>query len=191
MYMNLVHWKKDEIFRAILASVGVVGIVLAAATVPNAALFLKPLVSKKSSKSIRQRSLEESLRRLMRQRITEFVVQNGKTFLRVTEKGRKRMKRFEFAEMRLDIPRAWRGIWTVILFDIPEYQKTARDALRRKLKELGCFQYHRSVFVHPSSCEDDIDFVVEFFQVSRFVIRFETNSLGNQEYRARRFFGLK
>ena len=101
------------------------------------------------------------------------------------------MRQFEFEEMKLDIPSARGGIWTVVLFDIPEYQKTARDALRRKLKELGCFQYHRSVFVYPASCEDEIDFISEFFQISRFVIRFETKSLGNQEYRARRFFGLK
>ena len=77
-----------------------------------------------------------------------------------------------------------------MLFDIPETKKTARDALRHKLRQLGCFQFHKSVFVHPAPCEDEIDFLAELFNIQEYVTVFRTPSLGKQEYRAYRFFGL-
>jgi len=181
---------KEEIVRAILAVLGVAGIVVAVATVPNAALLLKPFIRKRHKRAIADDSLERSLRRMAKKRIVEFSVRNGKTYLQITENGRKKLKQIEFESMKIEMSRSWNGVWTVILFDIPEYQKTARDALRRKLKDLGCYQYHKSVFVHPVSCDDEIDFVAEFFEVGRHVIHFETRSLGNQEHRARRFFRL-
>ena len=183
--------KKEEIVRAILAALGVLEIVVAVAAVPNAALLLKPLIRKIHKRAIVDDSLERSLRRMAKKRIVEFSVRNGKTYLQITDNGKKKLKEIQFESIKIEMSKSWNGVWTVILFDIPEYQKTARDALRRKLKDLGCYQYHKSVFVHPASCGDEIDFVAEFFEIGRHVIHFETRSLGNQEHRARRFFGLR
>ena len=182
---------KEEIVRAILVALGVLGIVVAVAAVPNAALLLKPLIRKIHKRAIVDDSLERSLRRMAKKRIVEFSVRNGKTYLQITDNGKKKLKEIQFESIKIEMSKSWNGVWTVILFDIPEYQKTARDALRRKLKDLGCYQYHKSVFVHPASCGDEIDFVAEFFEIGRHVIHFETRSLGNQEHRARRFFGLR
>ena len=182
---------KEEIVRAILVALGVLGIVVAVAAVPNAALLLKPLIRKIHKRAIVDDSLERSLRRMAKKRIVEFSVRNGKTYLQITDNGKKKLKEIQFESIKIEMSKSWNGVWTVILFDIPEYQKTARDALRRKLKDLGCYQYHKSVFVHPASCGDEIDFVAEFFEIGRHVINFETRSLGNQEHRARRFFGLR
>lgn len=182
---------KEEIVRAILAALGVVGIAVAVAAVPNAAILLRPLIRKMHTRPIADASLSRSLRRMAKKRLVEFSMRNGKTYLQITESGKKKLKEIRFDSMKIEMAKSWNGVWTVILFDIPEYQKTARDALRRKLKELGCYQYHKSVFVHPASCGDEIDFVAEFFDIGRHVIHFETRSLGSQEHRARRFFGLR
>ncbi len=181
---------KKEITRTILATIGVAGILIAAATVPNAALVLKPFIDKNRKKKYRKRSVEQAVRRLRDQRLVEFREAGDKTMLSITERGRKRLREFNFEEMKLTSPQTRNRVWTIILFDIPEYKKPARDALRRKLKELGCYQYHRSVFVYPAPCRDEIDFIGEFFGVSRYVIHFETPTLGNQEKRALHFFDL-
>ncbi|HCX28109.1 MAG TPA: hypothetical protein DHI91_03145, partial [Candidatus Portnoybacteria bacterium] len=57
----------------------------------------------------------------------------------------------------------------MVLFDIPERQKPARDALRSKLKRLGFFEFQKSIFVHPFSCKDEIEFLIEFFQIKSYV----------------------
>ena len=183
-------WDRGELMKAVLGVIALSAVSLAIATVPNAALLVKPFLEKKRWHRVKNQSLNRAIERLKGDRLVKFIVKEGKIFLQITEKGKKRLRDFEFDSMALQVSRKWNGVWTVILFDIPEYKKTARDALRRKLKELGCFQYHRSVFVHPSSCRDEIDFVANMFDVSPWVIHFETASLGNQEYRARKFFDL-
>ena len=177
--------------RVILGALGVGAVVVAAAVVPNAAQALGSLLDNHSKAMRRNRSLEQAIRRLRERRLVEFVSQDGKVQLQITEAGRKRLRRFEFEDMRLALPARWDKQWTIILFDIPEREKAARDALQRKLREIGCSQFHKSVFVHPADCADEIDFVTETFLVSRYVTHFRTPSLGSQEYRVRRHFALR
>ena len=54
-------------------------------------------------------------------------------------------------------------------FDIPEKFKIARNALREKLNDLGFLKYQKSVFIYPYECKDEIDFIIEFFEVKPFV----------------------
>ena len=182
--------RKGEIAKAILFCLVVAGAVSLAATAPNAFLLLKPLLEKGSTRRVNKESLRRAIKRLHEKKMISLSVKGGKTILEITEKGKKRVREFEFDEMALEIPKKWDKRWTIILFDIPETRKVVRDALHRKLVELGCYQFNKSVFVYPSSCDDEIDFVSEFFSVSPYVTHFETFSLGVHEYRARKFFGL-
>ena len=43
----------------------------------------------------------------------------------------------------------WDGKWRVVVFDVPERRRAARDFLRRQLKLLGFRQLHKSVWVSP------------------------------------------
>ncbi len=182
--------EKKEVVKAILAAIGVAAVIVAVATTPNIALLLKPLIEHGRRRQFRKRSIEQAVRRLHKQRLIEFAEKGGKTSVQITERGKSRLREFNFEELKLVLPQSRNRVWTIILFDIPEYKKAARDALRRKLKELGCYQYHRSVFVYPAPCRDEVDFVGEFFGVSKHIIHFETPTLGNQEQRALDFFDL-
>lgn len=184
---------KGTIAKAVLLTLAVAGAVILAAAAPNAIALLKPLIKRmQKTATVDERLLQRAIARLKKRRLVRFVHKGDKTILEITEEGKRRVREFEFEAIKFDAPtrQTWNGRWTIILFDIPEYQKRARDALRRKLKALGCYQYHRSVFVHPSSCGDEIDFLAEFFEISRHVIHFETSTLGTQEHRARKFFHL-
>lgn len=167
------------------------GLVAATVMLPGLAIALKPLLTKKHS-GIKRLSIERALRRLKTRRMVQITLDaGGNETLSITEAGRVRLRRLEFEDLILKIPKSWDGYWSVILFDIPERHKTARDALRMKLRSLGCFQYHKSVFVHFVPCEDEVDFIAETFQIRRYVTVFRTRSLGHQEHRAYRHFHLK
>ncbi|MBI3627599.1 MAG: hypothetical protein HY220_02540 [Candidatus Sungbacteria bacterium] len=181
--------KRGEIVRGVLAVLAVSAVVLAAATFPGAAIALRPFFKRKSNK-MKQRSVEAAVKRLKERRLVEIVMKNGTETLSITERGRGYLKRLDFDLRRLPVPKHWDGHWTVILFDIPETERKGRDALRIKLKQLGCFKFHKSVFVHPADCEDEIDFVTEIFGIRRYVTVFRTKQLGHQEYRAVRYFEL-
>ncbi len=47
---------------------------------------------------------------------------------------RKYLKTFDIDDMVLNRPEHWDGKWRLVIFDVPEEHKKARDALRRKLK---------------------------------------------------------
>ena len=69
--------------------------------------------------------------------------------------------------LRLDTRRPWDGRWRMIVFDIPDSKKGARDALRRKLQELGCYRLQESVLLVPYECEHEIDFLCTVFDINR------------------------
>ena len=87
----------------------------------------------------------------------------------LTERGKKRALTFNFSRMKVKAPPVWNGLWHIVIFDIPEKYKWARLALRDKLLDLGFFQYQKSVYIHPFPCEDEVDFVAQFFEVGRYV----------------------
>lgn len=175
--------------KATLMVLGAGGLILLAATAPNAIQALAPLIQKKRGKT-NVRSLERALRRLQNERLIEFVSEKGKTYLKVTEHGKKRLREFEFDALKLGIPTSWDKNWTIVLFDIPESKKPARDALGRKLRDIGMYTLHRSVLVHPIDCRDEVDFIVKTFGLEKFVIHFRAPSLGYGEVRARSNFEL-
>src|SRR3989344_4682297 len=45
--------------------------------------------------------------------------------------------KFKIDEMEIKKPAKWDGEWRIVIFDIPERFKKAREALRKKLKDLG------------------------------------------------------
>lgn len=87
----------------------------------------------------------------------------------LTEKGKKRALTFNIDTLKLPTDEKWNGCWHGVLFDISEKSKSAREALREKLRELGFYPLQKSVFVYPYPCREQIDFIVEFFGVRRFV----------------------
>lgn len=106
--------------------------------------------------------------------------EDGSIEIILTEKGKSLALKFNFDEMKIKEPAVWDNKWRVVLYDIPERKKKAREAFREKLKELGFYELQKSVFVYPFLCKDEIDFVVEFFEIRNFVYYGEINNLSNE-----------
>ena len=70
--------------------------------------------------------------------------------------------------------------WINHIFDIPEKFKKSRDALSRSLKRMGFYQLQKSVLVHPFECGKEIDFMVEFFNIHKFVRRILAENIDNE-----------
>ena len=70
----------------------------------------------------------------------------------------------------------------MVLFDIPEKRKPAREALRKTLKRLGFYEFQKSVLVHPYECQDELDYVIEFFRLRPYVRTMEVVALDNEPH---------
>lgn len=99
----------------------------------------------------------------------------------LTKDGRKKALQYQIDEMQIKKPDKWDGKWRVVIFDIPEKRKKAREALRDKLKDLGFKELQKSVFVFPYECEDEINFIVEVFEIRPLVRFLIVDSFTNEE----------
>lgn len=61
------------------------------------------------------------------------------------------------------------GSSRLIIFDIPETKRFARDTLREKLHEFECQQVQRSVYITPYVCENEIREIAKILGVSSHV----------------------
>ncbi|MBI4059718.1 CRISPR-associated endonuclease Cas2 [Candidatus Giovannonibacteria bacterium] len=139
---------------------------------------------------IDRKQLYRFLDRLHLQKCLEFVkTKEGVENIRLTNKGRARFLEHQFRKLVLKPARKWDKKWRLVFFDIPETQKKIRDALRRKLKELGFLEFQKSVFVYPYSCRDEINFILNFWNISEYVHYIEASI--TSDYSLRRHFKLE
>ncbi|OGF82849.1 hypothetical protein A3B18_02110 [Candidatus Giovannonibacteria bacterium RIFCSPLOWO2_01_FULL_46_13] len=92
----------------------------------------------------------------------------------LSDRGKARWLRYKLKDIKLSRQKRWDRKWRMVLFDIQESKKKTRDALRRKLKEIGFLEFQKSVFVYPYPCRDEINFIINFFDVAEFVYYLET-----------------
>ena len=115
--------------------------------------------------------------------------QDGSVTLILSERGKKRALVYKIDEMKIKSATKWDGKWRLVLFDIPEDRKKERNALSFRLKQIGMKWYQKSVFICPYPCDDELEFIIEFYQVRSFVRRILAESIDN-ELHFKHKFGL-
>lgn len=125
------------------------------------------------------------LRRLVKEFYEDRLVDyhekdNGQIDVIITERGKDILLRYDIDRMKIKTPTRWDGRWRIVIFDIPERLRAGRDALRQKLRELGFKKLQESVFIIPYLCTDEVNFLIEFFNLRYFVRLLETDKITNE-----------
>ncbi len=134
----------------------------------------------KEWEAINQRALKNAIRNLYRSRLV-YAKDNydGTTSLILTERGHEKAFTYNIDSISIKPMKKWDEKWRMVVFDVPEKFKKARNSLSLTLKKMGLHRLQKSVFVHPFECKDEIDFVVEFWNVRSFVRYIITHSIDN------------
>lgn len=114
---------------------------------------------------------------------------DGSLTIILTENGKRKALTYQIDEMKIKKPKKWDGKWRIVLFDIPEKKKKVREALRHHLKNLDFFEYQKSVFVSPYDCKDEIEYIIEFYNIKKYV-RFIVADLLDNELHLKHHFDL-
>ncbi|MEK7135594.1 MAG: CRISPR-associated endonuclease Cas2 [Patescibacteria group bacterium] len=173
--------------QAMLAAVVVGGIVLVAATIPNAARLLKYFPGYKKGARFNYKA-KTALGRLVAKGCVVFVEENGKRHARITEKG-ERMLQMETEKITIAKKRRWDRRWRVVIFDIPERRKSVRVSLRRFMQEYGFVRLQDSVWIYPYDCEDLIALAKANLRIGADVLYMIVERLERDTY-LREHFGL-
>lgn len=139
-------------------------------------------------KRIEYEAVANAIRQLYQSKLVDVREdREGMITLYLTEGGKRRALTYQLDELSIRRPERWDGAWRLVLFDIPERFKRARDTLRMRLRQLGFLELQRSVFVHPFECRDEIDFIIEFYQIRPWV-RYATIKAIDTDYHLRQKF---
>ena len=141
-------------------------------------------------RKIDRRKLGNAIRQFYKSKLIEaHKNQDGTSTFVLSEKGKLRALTYRFENMQIQT-NAWDGKWRLVAFDVPEKIKPAREALRRKLRELGFYEFQKSVFVFPYECKDEIDFIIEFFNMRPYV-RYGVLEVIDNDLHLRKIFKLE
>ncbi len=171
--------------QAMLAAAVVGGIVLVAATIPNAARLLRYFPGYKKGARFNYKA-KTALGRLVAKGCVVFVEEDGKRYARITEKG-ERMLQMETEKVAIAKKRRWDRRWRVVIFDIPERRKSMRVSLRRFMQEYGFVRLQDSVWIYPYDCEDLITLAKANFHVGADVLYMIVERLENDKHLRKHF----
>jgi len=179
--------------QVLLVAGALVGAITLAAVAPNIIGVMGRLTKKKKVGpyyfKCDQKEFSRALTYLKNRHLIEVIHEPGsRTSLRLMPKGERKYYIHLFDKMSIEEPKKWDGWWRIVIFDIPERFKIAREAIRQKLQNLGFFQIQKSVFVIPYPCEKEINFIRQFFGLQN-QIRIIRADYFQGEQAARRFFG--
>ena len=137
-----------------------------------------------------KRKFSQALWRLKKDRLIITNQKSDGTFVvKLTNKGKRKVKEFRFDDMEIPIPKKWDGKWRIVIFDIPNKRNAGREALRTKIKELDFYQLQKSVWAFPYPCEKEIEFITELFRLYPYVQIIEATRIKN-DANLRKYYGL-
>ena len=155
---------KNNLTKKILLTLTVSGAIVIAATSPYFLVNLARRYFRYSEYD--KRKITKTISRLNKNRFIILRKAGDNIIIKLTEKGRSRVKKYQLKDLAIKKPESWDKKWRLVMFDIPD-KKRARDTLRWKLKEMGFCQLQKSVWVFPYPCEEEIGFLTDFFEINQ------------------------
>lgn len=116
----------------------------------------------------------QAIKRLREKGFVEYV-DMGKVVFKLTDLGTDQALRFKLQSVDNEV---WDGVWRLVIFDIPEDQRIARDLLRFKLKEWGFKMVQNSVWATKRNCTLVMRKFIEELGISKWVLVIESNDPG-------------
>lgn len=97
--------------------------------------------------------------------------------MRLTKFGKEQVVKRALGDLKIIPQETWDGIWRLVVFDIPERNKWAREGIRTHLKRMGFYPLQKSTFVFPYSCQEEIDFLGRLYDVIGHLRFIETSTI--------------
>lgn len=187
-------FKKDPRVKEILVLLGIGTFLAASIIMPGLPIALKPFLDAKRKREMNEWGifntwrLRQVLKRIHQQKLVEIVEKNGEQIVKITEKGKKKLLRFNLDKMELK-NKNWDGKWRIIIYDILTDKRGEADTFRKTLKRLKFLRLQRSVYLTPFKCYDEIEYLRQVCNINREVQILTISGLENEKA-YREYFGI-
>ncbi len=175
--------RRNELQKILLETVKAAGFLSVALLAPNAVKIFRSFGFEPTDRRIDV--IHISRKRLVKAGLLHL---DGK-FLRLTEKGERKLSQLERVNYRIKKPRHWDKKWRVLIFDIPEKRKGTREKLRSTLSQIGFVRLQDSVWVYPYDCEDLVTLLKADYKIGKDLLYMIVDSI-EYDFKIRKSFGL-
>ena len=131
--------------------------------------YRKSINSYWSWRDINRTSFSRTIYRLKQAKLIRNYKKGKEKYLELTPKGLEKVKQYSLDNIEIQAPEVWDRKWRIVIFDIPDDKKVARNILRDKLKQIGFILLQESVFIFPFECKREIDYIVNNFFIKPYV----------------------
>lgn len=177
--------RRRNIQQAVLATVGIAGILAVTMVAPNIFQVLPRIMGDKYKLGYRART---AAGRLAQKGLVRFVTRNGLRYVEITEKGRHTLALGEIkATHQKKSRRAWDRRYRLVMFDVPQYRRNTRDRLRRFVREYGFLRLQDSVWVYPYDCEELMTLIKADLRIGKDVLYAVVESIENDAWIKKHF----
>lgn len=118
--------------------------------------------------------LAQALKRLREKGLVDFI-DDRKLLVRLTDSGKDKA----LWEKMKNSDEKWDGRWRLVIWDVPEKRRLARDLLRFKLKQLGFKQWQKSVWASKVNCTRLLRDFIKNVGIGDWVMVVETDNIGD------------
>ncbi|HEY4476794.1 MAG TPA: CRISPR-associated endonuclease Cas2 [Candidatus Paceibacterota bacterium] len=171
---------RSRVKEVVLATLAIGGLVAFAVMAPNAVQLLKYVIKDERQRRDRLTYLRRVINSLVdKEMIVKVKDAKGQTLLRITECGKKELKRYLAHDLKIKRPRHWDGKYHLIIFDIKETKRIVRDELRKWLEHLGFKRLQNSVWVYPYECREVVVLLKSQFKIGKDVLYITADEVEN------------
>lgn len=124
-------------------------------------------------RDLKQSELSRALKRLRERGLIDFV-DDQKLAYRLTDQGKQKA----IWESVIFDDKKWDGKWRLVIFDIPEKRRQARNLLRNSLKKWGFIPWQQSVWATKKNCTKPLREFIKSVGIKEWVIVVESDNVG-------------
>jgi CRISPR-associated endonuclease Cas2 len=130
---------------------------------------------------LRHRSkLQNRLNQLEKQGWIKVEKNADEIIVKLVKKGKLQAIKYQMDNLKIEKPERWDGKWRIVIFDIPNKKRVARDVLRQKLKEMDFYLLQESVFIQPYPCEKEIEIIKSVYEIWPYVNLIVAEKIDNE-----------
>lgn len=112
-------------------------------------------------------------RRIASLKYNKFINTGSDSDIKITDKGLAALNNIEFEQIVDNKP--WDKQWRLVIYDIPESKRLARNKIRQLLKDLGFRQLQISVWAHPLPCLKQFKIIRDAYGIENHLLLLEIN----------------
>ncbi|MEK7539284.1 MAG: hypothetical protein AAB595_01410 [Patescibacteria group bacterium] len=174
----------------IIRALGIgIGISVALANRRTSYKMTKTLIKEIFGLNEQPKNYSRYFHKLRKQKLVYIKEVGNDHIISLTDKGEEVFLRFNYEKLEIKQSKIWDRNFRMIIFDIPEIKRNARDSLRDKMKELGLVKFNNSVWIYPYPCQKEIDFVANYWKIGKYVHFALVKDVTNREY-LEKYFNL-